>query len=301
MRFASPPRRSPPESVVPMINVVFLLLIFFLISAQISPPDPFETRLPVAQSDGVQKHANILYNDLVEMYENNVKDKDKVFLYGEKAIINLNKSPKCFEAVSNLVISNKNYKLFIVYAGIANRTLSSKFIRTLSLEDLKAIKQAYISENDFFKSEFSFAWSEINKLLIDLPQDTESSHTNFSESDLDAILKNNTQGFSIDSSINKKHLCLLLLNYLKNSALLSYDSTPSKTFSKNVVLMIEFLSNSVSITRELKELVDFVVRNGNKSVIDELKNTTNNQLNIILDELIDSNLKDYAYMNLLMI
>ncbi len=51
MRFASPPRRSPPESVVPMINVVFLLLIFFLISAQISPPDPFETRLPVAQSD----------------------------------------------------------------------------------------------------------------------------------------------------------------------------------------------------------------------------------------------------------
>lgn len=51
MRFASPPRRSLPESVVPMINVVFLLLIFFLISAQISPPDPFETRLPVAQSD----------------------------------------------------------------------------------------------------------------------------------------------------------------------------------------------------------------------------------------------------------
>ena len=33
MRFASPPRRSPPESVVPMINVVFLLLIFFVVTA----------------------------------------------------------------------------------------------------------------------------------------------------------------------------------------------------------------------------------------------------------------------------
>jgi hypothetical protein len=250
----------------------------------------------------IQKNANILYNDLVEMYENNVKDKDKVFLYGEKAIINLNKSPKCFEAVSNLVIRNKNYKLFIVYAGIANRTLSSKFIRTLSPEVLKEIKKAYISENDFFKSEFDFVWSEINKFLVDLPQETTSSHTNFSENDLDSILKNSTRGFSIDNSINKKHLCLLLLNYLKNSTtLLSYDSTPSKTFSKNVVLIIEFLSNSVSITRELKELVDFVVRNGNESVIDELKNTTNNQLNIILDELVNDNLSDNAYINLLMI
>ncbi|WP_238364269.1 ExbD/TolR family protein [Mesobacterium pallidum] len=51
MRFALPlsPRR-PRESVVPMINVVFLLLIFFLMSAQIAPPDPFE--LTLAESAG---------------------------------------------------------------------------------------------------------------------------------------------------------------------------------------------------------------------------------------------------------
>ncbi|TMV56360.1 biopolymer transporter ExbD, partial [Thioclava sp. BHET1] len=30
MRFAEPPRKPRTESIVPMINVVFLLLIFFL-------------------------------------------------------------------------------------------------------------------------------------------------------------------------------------------------------------------------------------------------------------------------------
>ncbi|SDN58025.1 biopolymer transport protein ExbD [Lutimaribacter pacificus] len=48
MRFATPTRRQPPESIVPMINVVFLLLIFFLMTAQIAPPDPFEMALPQA-------------------------------------------------------------------------------------------------------------------------------------------------------------------------------------------------------------------------------------------------------------
>ncbi|WP_068118974.1 ExbD/TolR family protein [Tropicimonas marinistellae] len=45
-----PPRpRQSRESIVPMINVVFLLLIFFLMTAQIAPPDPFEVTLPLAQ------------------------------------------------------------------------------------------------------------------------------------------------------------------------------------------------------------------------------------------------------------
>lgn len=34
-----------------MINVVFLLLIFFLMTAQITPPPPFETEPPNAASD----------------------------------------------------------------------------------------------------------------------------------------------------------------------------------------------------------------------------------------------------------
>ncbi len=51
------PTRSPrhaTENIVPMINVVFLLLIFFLMTAQIAPPDPFEITPPetASESDG---------------------------------------------------------------------------------------------------------------------------------------------------------------------------------------------------------------------------------------------------------
>ncbi|MCC1480226.1 ExbD/TolR family protein [Roseibaca sp. Y0-43] len=54
MDFVPPSRpRTPRESVVPMINVVFLLLIFFLMSAQIAPPDPADVTPPsVVFSDG---------------------------------------------------------------------------------------------------------------------------------------------------------------------------------------------------------------------------------------------------------
>lgn len=52
MQFPDPPRRKPPESIVPMINVVFLLLIFFLMTAQIAPPDPFEINPPDSAQAG---------------------------------------------------------------------------------------------------------------------------------------------------------------------------------------------------------------------------------------------------------
>jgi len=46
MNFAPPrSRRRSAENIVPMINVVFLLLIFFLMSAQITPPDPLDITL----------------------------------------------------------------------------------------------------------------------------------------------------------------------------------------------------------------------------------------------------------------
>ena len=43
-------RRAPAEALVPMINIVFLLLIFFLLSATIAPPDPFDVTLPGASA-----------------------------------------------------------------------------------------------------------------------------------------------------------------------------------------------------------------------------------------------------------
>ena len=42
-------RRERTISVVPMINIVFLLLVFFLLTATIAPPDPVTVRLPVAE------------------------------------------------------------------------------------------------------------------------------------------------------------------------------------------------------------------------------------------------------------
>lgn len=46
MDFSPPVRKPLAEPFVPMINVVFLLLIFFLMTAQIAPPDPFEVIPP---------------------------------------------------------------------------------------------------------------------------------------------------------------------------------------------------------------------------------------------------------------
>lgn len=51
MRFEAGSRRArPKEAVVPMINVVFLLLIFFLMTAVVANPPPFEMTLPDAEA-----------------------------------------------------------------------------------------------------------------------------------------------------------------------------------------------------------------------------------------------------------
>ncbi len=46
MDFSHPPRRRNDSNIVPMINVVFLLLIFFLLAARITGPMPFDQKLP---------------------------------------------------------------------------------------------------------------------------------------------------------------------------------------------------------------------------------------------------------------
>ncbi|MFN4156414.1 MAG: ExbD/TolR family protein [Paracoccaceae bacterium] len=51
MDFSDHPRRKPAENLLPMINVVFLLLIFFLMSARLTPPEPFPVTPPAAQTE----------------------------------------------------------------------------------------------------------------------------------------------------------------------------------------------------------------------------------------------------------
>ncbi|MEC7764816.1 MAG: biopolymer transporter ExbD [Pseudomonadota bacterium] len=54
MQIAVPrPPRRPAENVIAMINVVFLLLVFFLISARIAPPLPVEVEVPTADGGEV--------------------------------------------------------------------------------------------------------------------------------------------------------------------------------------------------------------------------------------------------------
>lgn len=61
MQFPRPRRRRHAESVVPMINVVFLLLIFFMMTARIAPAPPFDLTLPQAESEEEVADAATLY------------------------------------------------------------------------------------------------------------------------------------------------------------------------------------------------------------------------------------------------
>lgn len=61
MRIDAPPRRPPAENILPMINVVFLLLIFFLISARLTPPEPFPVTLPDSASGTEGDGDGVLY------------------------------------------------------------------------------------------------------------------------------------------------------------------------------------------------------------------------------------------------
>ncbi|NOX41892.1 MAG: biopolymer transporter ExbD [Alphaproteobacteria bacterium] len=64
MQFSdSRPTRTARENIVPMINVVFLLLIFFLMTAQIAPPEPFKITLPQSRGDTVADGQATLYVD----------------------------------------------------------------------------------------------------------------------------------------------------------------------------------------------------------------------------------------------
>lgn len=63
MDFSEPARRPRGESIVPMINVVFLLLIFFLMTSRLTQPTPFEVTPPVANSDQEPVSEHILFVD----------------------------------------------------------------------------------------------------------------------------------------------------------------------------------------------------------------------------------------------
>ncbi|MBT9384940.1 biopolymer transporter ExbD [Pseudooceanicola sp. CBS1P-1] len=61
MNFTPPPRRPRAESIVPMINVVFLLLIFFLMTSRLTPAEPFKVTPPQAAEGTEAEGTGVLY------------------------------------------------------------------------------------------------------------------------------------------------------------------------------------------------------------------------------------------------
>lgn len=57
LRFESPPPRSSEERILPLVNVVFLLLLFFMVSGQIAPSDPIEATPPQSSSEDLPESA----------------------------------------------------------------------------------------------------------------------------------------------------------------------------------------------------------------------------------------------------
>ena len=52
--------RAQAENVIPMINVVFLLLVFFLITARITPPLPVEIDAPRAEGAAFETGPDVM-------------------------------------------------------------------------------------------------------------------------------------------------------------------------------------------------------------------------------------------------
>nr|WP_163849867.1 biopolymer transporter ExbD [Pseudooceanicola aestuarii] len=61
MDLSPPPRKPRAESIVPMINVVFLLLIFFLMTSELSPPEPIEVTPPNAKGEDAEAAQAVLF------------------------------------------------------------------------------------------------------------------------------------------------------------------------------------------------------------------------------------------------
>lgn len=60
MQIEGQKRDSKRDTVLPMINVVFLLLVFFVMLAEIAPPAPFAVDLPqAAGADGLAGEVNL--------------------------------------------------------------------------------------------------------------------------------------------------------------------------------------------------------------------------------------------------
>ncbi|PIE36733.1 MAG: hypothetical protein CSA54_03485 [Gammaproteobacteria bacterium] len=62
IKIPQPEKSKAPENTLPMINVIFLLLIFFMLAGAFTRPEPFAVQLPnAAQLADLQREEQLLY------------------------------------------------------------------------------------------------------------------------------------------------------------------------------------------------------------------------------------------------
>lgn len=100
MKLSTPRKKETPENIIPLINVVFLLLIFFMISAKLASHDSIEITPPVSsvaveeeQQDGpvifLTSSGAIYYEESEMALKDLISDleKDDTALPGAKLLI----------------------------------------------------------------------------------------------------------------------------------------------------------------------------------------------------------------------
>ncbi len=128
MRIFVYPRRMAKESIIPMVNVIFILLIFFLMTSSFIIPDPFEIEKPYADSSNKITREERLYISKTGKIMIANLDKEDAWLYLEK------KTPKKlllvtdgrFPAKNLLDISEKLKELGVIEINLLTNQRNKK-------------------------------------------------------------------------------------------------------------------------------------------------------------------------------
>ena len=128
MRIFVYPRRVAKESIIPMVNVIFILLIFFLMTSSFIIPDPFEIEKPYADSSNKITTEERLYLSKTGKIVISNLDNEDAWLYLEK------KTPKKlllvtdgqFPAKDMLDISEKLKELGVIEINLLTNQRNKK-------------------------------------------------------------------------------------------------------------------------------------------------------------------------------
>ena len=128
MRFAVNPGRVKKESIIPMVNVIFLLLIFFLMTSSFIIPDPFELEKPYADSSNKISTEERLYISKTGKVSITNLDDENAWLYLEQSIPKelLLVADSSFSAQDLLDISEKLKELGVIEINLLTNQRNEK-------------------------------------------------------------------------------------------------------------------------------------------------------------------------------